>query len=130
MPLPICSNWTTGTAVLAAQEGKDRFYIDFRKVNGVTKAKDALPIPHLEDCRDHVWRAKYGPKIDLLMGNFYLKEPDRVLSFGMKNNAATSWQIINSVTHWLKNPVTYTDDIVTYSETWEQHLKQIKYLFE
>lgn len=44
--------------VLAEQEGKeDRFCVDYRKPNNVTKA-DAFLIPHLKDCIDQVGQAK------------------------------------------------------------------------
>lgn len=56
--------------VLAAQEGRpDRFCVDFRKVNGVTKA-DAFHIPWLEDCIDQVGHAQFVTKVDLLKGYF------------------------------------------------------------
>jgi hypothetical protein len=35
-------------AILVQQKGKDRFYIDFRKVNEVTKA-DQYPVPRIDD---------------------------------------------------------------------------------
>lgn len=46
---PADSAWSS-PLVLATQEGKvDRFCVDYRKPNNVTKA-DAFPIPHLKDC--------------------------------------------------------------------------------
>lgn len=53
----------------------------------------------------------------------------RVLPFGMKNVHATFQLVMNSVTRGLKNTVTYLDDVVTFSETWEEHIRQIKELF-
>ncbi|KAF7647791.1 hypothetical protein LDENG_00166350 [Lucifuga dentata] len=46
----------------------------------------------------------------------------------MKNT--TFQRLMNSVTWGLKNMVTYIDDTVTYSEMWEEHLEQIRALFE
>lgn len=133
--------------VLAAQEGRpDRFCVDFSKVNGVTKA-DAFPIPRLEGCIDQVGCAQFITKVDLLKGYFQVPLTERasevsafvmheglyrfkVLPFGMKNAPATFQRLMNSVMKGLRNTVTYIDDVVTFSETWDDHAKQLRDLFE
>ena len=140
------SPWSS-PVVLAAQEGRaDRFCVDFRKVNGVTKG-DAFPIPRLEDCIDQGGHAKYVTKIDLLKGYFQVHLTERaseisafvthdglyqfkVLPFGMKNAPATFQRLMNAVTQELGNTVTYLDDVVTYSDTWDEHVVHIRALLE
>lgn len=64
---PADTGWSS-PVVLAAQEGSpDRFCVDFRKVNNVTKS-DAFFTLRLEDCVDQVGRAQYVSKVDLLNG--------------------------------------------------------------
>lgn len=133
--------------VLAAQEGKaDRFCVYYRKPNNVTKA-DTFPIPRLEDCIDQVGQVKYVTKVDLLKGYFQVPLTEhaseilafvthnrlyrfKVMPFGMKNAPATFQRLMNSVTQGLRNTVTYSDDVVIFSETWEEYLGQIGELFE
>lgn len=120
---PADSAWSS-TVVFAAQEGKaDRFCVDYRKPNSVTKA-DAFPIPRLEDCIDQVGQAQYVTKVDLLKGYFHVPLTERaseilafvthnglyrfrVLPFVMKNVPATFQRLMNSVARGLKNTVTY-----------------------
>ena len=140
------SPWSS-PVVLAAQEGRaDRLCVDYRKVNGVTKG-DAFPIPRLEDCIDQVGHAKYVTKVDLLKGYFQVPLTERaseisafvthdglyrfkVLPFGMKNAPATFQRLMNAVTQGLGNTVTYLDDVVTYSDTWDEHVVHIRALLE
>lgn len=44
---------------------------------------------------------------------------------GMKNMPATFQHLMNSVIQGLSNTVTYIDDVVTFSETWEDHVNQV-----
>ena len=61
---PSDSPWSS-PVVLVAQEGRaDRFCVDFRRVNVVTKG-DAFPLPRLEDCIDQVGQNRFVTKIDL-----------------------------------------------------------------
>lgn len=48
-------------------DSSDRFSMDFRKVNGVTKP-DCYPLPRIDDFVDHVGSATYVTKLDLLKG--------------------------------------------------------------
>ena len=85
-------------------------------------------------------------KIDLLKGYFQVPLSEeakdisafvthdglyrfRVMPFGMKNAPATFQRLMNTVTEGLQNTVTYLDDVVTYSMTWEEHVVQVEQLF-
>lgn len=52
-----------------------------------------------------------------------------VLPFGMKNAPATFQRLMNRVSAGLDNTVTYLDDVVVYSSSWLDHIRQIKQLF-
>lgn len=77
---PADGAWSS-PVVLAAQEGRaDRFCVDFRKVNSVTKS-DAFPIPRLEDCIDQVGCAQFVTKVDLLKGYFQVPLTPRARAY-------------------------------------------------
>ena len=64
---PSSSSWSSPCLLADKSDGFDRFYTDFRKVNGVTKP-DCYPLPRVEDCVGHVGNATYVTKLDLLKG--------------------------------------------------------------
>ena len=113
-------------------------------VNKVTRC-DSYPIPRVDDCIDRIGNAKYVTKFDLLKGYWQVpltaraKEvsafvtPDglyqyKVMPFGMKNAPATFQRLINGVLSGLDGCEAYIDDVVVYSNIWEQHLLQIRSL--
>ena len=53
----------------------------------------------------------------------------RVMPFGMKNAPATFQRMINNVFYGLKGCDAHIDDIVIYSDTWEDHVKQLRDFF-
>ena len=54
----------------------------------------------------------------------------KVMPFGMTNSGATFQRLMNSVIFELENCDVYVDDLIIYSDTWEQHMKQIRALFD
>ena len=50
------------------------------------------------------------------------------MSFGMKNTPATFQRMINGVIAGLEGYEAYIDDVVVYSNTWDQHIDQLKAL--
>ena len=48
--------------------------------------------------------------------------------FGMKNAPATFQRLINTVIAGLEGCSAYIDDVVIYSDTWEQHLGHVRSL--
>ena len=104
---------------------------------------DSFPIPRVDDCIDQIGHSQYISKFDLLKGYWQVplteqaKEvsafvtPDglyqyTVMPFGMKNAPATYQRMINKVTSGLKGCGAYIDDLVIYSDNWEQHLVQLR----
>ena len=52
------------------------------------------------------------------------------MPFGMRNAPATFQRYMNTVIRGLKRTKVYIDDIIIYSDTWEEHLLAIGALFE
>ena len=128
--------------LVAKGDGSYRFCTDFRKVNLVTKA-DSYPIPRVEDCIDKVGNSQVVSKFDLLKGYWQVPLTPRareiaafvtptgfyqytVMPFGMKNAPATFQRMIHRVIDGLEGCEGYIDDIIVLSDSWEQHLQQVK----
>ena len=143
---PSKSNWSSPCILVPKPDGSYRLCTDYRKVNTVTKT-DTYPIPRINDCRDKMGSSKIVSKFDLLKGFWQVplteraKEvsafvtPDglfqyKVMPFGMKNSPATFQRLINQVVSGLPGCDAYIDDVIIYSETWEEHLDIMRKLFE
>ena len=143
---PSDSPWSSPCVLVPKPgQGSFRFCTDYRKVNMVTKA-DAYPIPRIDDCIDNVGCANFITKIDLLKGYWQVELTERakaisafvtmdglyqykVLPFGMKNSGSSFQRLMNKVLKGLKNCSVYIDDILLYTESWEEHLSLLEEVF-
>ena len=107
-----------------------------RRLDQVTE-DDPYYIPRTEELLDKMKSARYITKLR----GFYqvpLREQDkkktaftspliRRMPFGLKNAPATLQRLVNSLFDGMADRVeTYIDDIAVYSQTWEQHLQNLK----
>ena len=143
---PSFSPWSS-PVVLAPKPNKQfRLCLDYRKVNAITKT-DSYPLPRVDDCVDRIGNAQFISKFDLLKGYWQVPLTERakeisafithnglyqcsVMPFGMKNAASTFQRLMNIVCSKVKNCVVYIDDVVIYSNSWEDHLQSIRELFK
>ncbi len=143
---PSSSAWASPCLLVKKPDASFRPCTDFRKVNAITKP-DSYPLPRMEDCVDQVGAAKYVSKFDLLKGYWQVPLSKRareicsfvtpsglysytVMPFGLRNAPATFQRLMNEVVSGLQGCAVYLDDVVVYSETWEEHLCRIKALFD
>ena len=92
-----------------------------------------------------VGNAKFVSKFDLLKGYWQVPLPAKakeisafatpddlyqykVMPFGKKNAPAMFQCLINTVIAGVEGCSAYIDDVVVYSDTWEQHLRQVRSL--
>ncbi|MDA3078826.1 RNA-directed DNA polymerase, partial [Campylobacter sp. JMF_06 NA1] len=54
----------------------------------------------------------------------------KVMPFGMKNSPATFQRLINSILAGLDNCKAYIDDVIIYTETFDDHLRTIRAFFD
>ena len=142
---PSKSQWSSPCVLVPKSDGTFRFCTDFRKINGISKT-DTYPIPRVDDCIDRIGHAKYVSKFDLLKGYWQVPltkraqelsafiTPDglfqyRVMPFGLKNAPATFQRMMNNVIHGLEGCDAYIDDLVLYSQCWEDHKQLLKKFF-
>ncbi|MBW0496472.1 hypothetical protein O181_036187 [Austropuccinia psidii MF-1] len=134
----------TTPVLITCNDGKSRLCGDFRALNNYTKA-ERYPIPRIPNALDRQAKAKYITKIDCMKG-FHQNEvkPNSIklvgiichmgiyeytrMPFGIKNAPAHFQRIMDTIFQeqilevWM---VVYIDDIIIYSETWEDNLHYI-----
>ncbi|CAB4029730.1 Hypothetical predicted protein [Paramuricea clavata] len=142
---PSQSSWSSPCLLVPKPDGSYRMCTDYRKLNNVTKA-DTYPIPRIDDCVDKIGTAKYVSKFDLLKGFWQIPLTERakevsafvtpkglyqykVMPFGMRNSPATFQRLINNVIAEVEGCEGYIDDVIIYSDTWEEHLKIMRKFF-
>lgn len=100
----------------------------------------------MDDCVDEVGSAKFVSTFDLLRGFWQIPMTKRarevsafitptglysytVMPFGLRNAPATFQRLMNRVVGDMSGCAVYLDDVVVYSDTWEQHVERIEELF-
>ncbi|XP_071824592.1 uncharacterized protein [Apostichopus japonicus] len=143
---PSKSEWSSPCILVPKPDGSFRFVTDYRKVNQCSKT-DSYPIPRIDDCIDKIGNAKFVSKFDLLKGYRQVPLTDRakemsafctpdalyqyrVMPFGMKNAPATFQRMVNCIVADIEGCEAYVDDLIVYSQTWEQHIGQLRHLFK
>src|SRR5215204_3378126 len=142
------SSWSSPVTFVPKKNGEVRYCIDYRKLNQVTK-KDNHPLPRIDDILDQMQGSQWFSTIDLASGYWQveIEKEDKektafitneglyefnVMPFGLCNAPATFQRLMHEVLGDLvynKAPV-YLDDVNVHSKTFEQHLQDLKEVFE
>jgi hypothetical protein len=145
---PSKSPWSSPVVLVVKKNGKLRFCVDYRKLNNHTK-KDTYPLPRIDEMLDALGKAKWFTSLDLTSGYWQVqvKEEDKektafitkfglyefnVMPFGLCNAPATFQRLMEKVLQpvlW-KKAMVYIDDVNIYSETFEQHIEDLKEVFK
>ena len=139
--------WAAPVVLVRKKNGKIRLCVDYRDLNSIT-IKDAYPLPRIDDMLDSFGKAKWFTSLDLASGYWQVEmdEKDRpktafitqfgtyqfkVMPFGLCNALATFQRLMDEVFRGLlwKFVMVYLDDVIIYSETFEQHLEHLQIVF-
>ena len=120
-----------------------RFCIHYRRLNAKT-VFDSQPMPRVDELIEKVGAARYISTIDLAKGYWQIGLDDEakqksafvtpfgcyrfnVMPFGMVCAGATFMRLMNTVLHGAESYASaYIDDIVIHSESWEEHIVQVR----
>ncbi|MBW0562486.1 hypothetical protein O181_102201 [Austropuccinia psidii MF-1] len=134
----------TTPVLITWHDGKSRLCEDFRALNNYTKA-DRYPIPRIVHALDKLAKAKYITKMDCMKGFSQngvkpnsMKLLRIICQMGIYEYTRMPFGIMNAPAHFQRMMdtmlqeeilegwiVVYIDDIIIYSETWEDHVKYI-----
>ena len=144
---PSKSPWASPIVLVKKKDNSVRFCIDYRKLNKITK-KDVYPLPRIDDSLNALGRARYFSSFDLASGYWQIPmnpvDQEKtafvshhglfefsVMPFGLCNAPATFQRFMDNSFGGLKwkSCLIYLDDIIVFSSTFEDHLKDLKEVF-
>ena len=144
---PSNSSWSS-PIVLVRKDGTQRFCVDYREVNSVTR-KDKFPLPRVDNLLDQLGKTRYFPSLDLASGYWQIKvKPESrpktafvthqglyefsVMPFRLTNAPSVFQRLMQRVLLGL-NPdnapafvSVYIDDILIYSRTLAEHMEHLR----
>ena len=140
------SPWASPVVIIKKKDGSNRFCVDYRKLNAIT-IKDNYPIPLIEETLDTLKGAKYFTSLDLSSGywqialNKLAKQKTafisqkglfqfEVLPFGLSNAVSAFQRTMEVVLEGVPNVKVYLDDILIFSNDFENHLTHIENVFK
>ena len=118
--------------------------MDYRRINAVTK-KDVYPLPRVDDILDTLVKAKFFSTLDLVSGYWQIEMDPATrdksaftthcglfeflrMPFGLCNSPATFQRLMQAILVGLERKICYVylDDILIFSETWQEHLSHLQ----
>jgi hypothetical protein len=141
---PSKSDWAFPVVLAKKPNGKLRFCVNYAGLN-LRTIPDRYPLPRIDEMLTHLKGKKYLSKIDCLNAfwTIPLHESDKkysafrtneglfewnVCPFGMTNIPSAFQRTMDTILAGLKgiNCLCYCDDVLIYSESFDQHLKDIR----
>ena len=142
---PSDSPWSSPIVIVPKPDGTKRFCVDYRKVNALLKNNSAYPLPHIQDTVSSLGGAKYFTILDLKSSYWQVGMADEesrqrtaftcflglyqfnVLPFGIALAPSVFQACMNKVLAGIlhKYALSYIDDIVVYSTSFDEHLKHL-----
>lgn len=142
------SSWCSPVILVPKGENDVRVCIDFRKLNEIT-VPDRYPLPRIDNLLHQAKAMPFMSTIDLQSGFWQIKvHPDdqdktafispfgmyrfKRMPFGLRNAPATFQRLMDKFVHGLKAQcvLAYLDDLIVRSSTFEQHLHDLREVFE
>ena len=140
---PSDSPWSSPVVLVAKPDGSQRFCVDYRALNSVTK-RDLYPLPRCDDILESLSGAQWFSHLDLLRGYWQIDvaEKDREktafatpdglyqfhkLSFGLTNAPACFMRAMHLILRRLcwSDCLVYLDDITVFGRTLQEHRERL-----
>ncbi|CAM4628861.1 unnamed protein product [Lepidochelys kempii] len=144
---PSASPWASPVVLVPKKDGLVRFCVDYRKLNAIT-VSDAYPMPRTDKLLDKLGGARYLTTMDLTKGYWQVPlDADArlksafitplglyeflTLPFGLKGMPATFQRLVDQLLRGMESfAVAYIDDICVFSQTWEDHVSQVRQVLD
>ncbi|MEN7973501.1 MAG: reverse transcriptase domain-containing protein [Verrucomicrobiota bacterium] len=140
------SPWASPVVLVRKKDGSQRFCVDYRKLNAVTR-KDSYPLPRIDQTLESVAGSTWFTTLDLKSSYWQVamdpRDVDktafvtpqglfefRAMAFGLVNAPATFQRLMETVlgSLGLQTCVVYLDDVTVHGRTFEDalnHLEQV-----
>ena len=133
------SPWSSPVLLVKKKDGSMRFCVDFRRLNAITK-KDVYPMRRIDSTLDALGKAYFLSSLDMQSGYWQLALDPRdaektafstsrghyqfvVMPFGLTNAPATFQRLMDNILRDFHSfCLVYIDDIIIFSNTFEEHL--------
>ena len=146
---PSNSPWCNAIVLVRKKDGTLRFCIDFRRLNARTK-KDSYPLPRMQETMESMVGARFFSSMDLKSGFWQVEMSEQSrqytaftvgslgvyeflrMPYGLCNAPATFQRLMQNCLGELNltYALVYLDDVIVYSHTEEDHLRQLQAVFE
>ena len=142
------SPWASPVILVGKKDGTVRVCNDYRKLNQLT-VRDVYPLPRIDDALSALLNKSWFSSLDLTSGYYQIpmRTEDRiktafvtdsglyeylVMPFGLTNACATFQRFMDTVLAGLKWKcvLVYIDDILVFSQTFEEHMKDLEEVFK
>jgi len=138
---PSSSPWASPIVAVRKPDGSARLCVDYKRLNTVTKDVPFY-MPRVEEVLEGVGQARFISKMDLTKGYYQVRvAPGDIaktsfichrgqfeflrMPFGVKNAPAYFQVVMQGLFEQHKNCAAYMDDLIIYSDTWDEHLVHI-----
>eukprot|EP00731_Ephydatia_muelleri_P022383 Em0014g974a len=137
------SEWASPIVMVKKKDGSLRMCVDYRRLNAVSHI-DAYPMPRIDDLIDGLGNARLISTLDLTRGYWQLPvaEKDRhktafttpygqfqfkMLPFGLSGAPSSFQRLMDNLIKGCEGFASaYLDDLVVFSNSWQDHLSQLR----
>ena len=136
------SDWAFPLVLVKKKDASLRLCVDYRRLNRPSKV-DPYPMPRVDHLIDQVGKSPCITTLDLTKGYWQVPvaEADRVktafttpfglfqfvrMPFGLQGAPATFQRMVDRLLDGMDFASAYIDDIIIFSNTWEDHLGHIR----
>ena len=140
------SAYASPMVLIRKKDKSIRLCVDYRQLNKITQF-DSYPMGNMEIMFSRLANAKIFTKLDMAKGYYQISLTERcrpftsfvtpfglfqwnVMSFGLVNAPATFNRMMGKLFGHREDVIFYLDDICIFSNSWEEHFKSLREIFQ